>query len=173
MPGSASAIPPEILFRILDFVESKSTLINWTLCSSQFYETGVPYLYRHIELYDDEDGQALYGFPHLRSLASLLLRRPDLARLVRHFTMREAFNDGNTPRQCNCGQCPIVEDLEDHEIVEVDEVFQAAIEASSCSGGRRKAVAETHQLEGPRRRTNGSSTPRVDQIGEIGSSVVL
>ncbi|MCJ1252068.1 hypothetical protein MMC30_009306 [Trapelia coarctata] len=136
------SIPPEILSRILDFVESKSTLFNWTLCSSLFYEIGVPHLYRHVELYDDEGGQRWHEFPHLRSLASLLLRRPHLARLVRQFTMRDAFDDGNTPRQCKCGACPIEEDHDGHDIVEVDDVFQAAIKASSCSDKEEKQWLE-------------------------------
>jgi len=52
--------------------------------------------------------------------------------------MRDAFDDGITPRQCKCGVCPIYEDLKGHEIMEVDDVLQAAIKASSCSKEEEK-----------------------------------
>ena len=121
-----TVLPREVITYIIANVDSRSTLTNLALCSHNFYAISVPKLYNHIELYEGPNDWGSYGTRHLRSLTSLLLRRPDLARFVRHFTFRKTINDGFESRHADQhGRRP--------KTVEVDDIFKEAIKRLSCS----------------------------------------
>ncbi|MCJ1269916.1 hypothetical protein MMC22_009809 [Lobaria immixta] len=86
MSISLTALPPEILSCIVAQIASQLTLRNLARCSRQLYLCTIPHLYRHVALHEVVwQGKQRKG--KLRNLTSLLIRRPDLAGLVRQFTL--------------------------------------------------------------------------------------
>ena len=132
---SLSHLPPEILSCIVANVQSKSALLNLALCSHGFYTNVIQHLYKHIEVCDlfPEGVERHPQFQPLQNLASLLLRRPDLAQHVRSWTMRDA--NGLKSRQTR-------RESKTLRTAQVDTVLKTAIKASSFSG-----VEETEWLE--------------------------
>ncbi|KAF2000923.1 hypothetical protein P154DRAFT_575626 [Amniculicola lignicola CBS 123094] len=94
MASRIPGLPVELIARILEFVTSMSTLKAAMLCSSQWHEIALPYLYRSIN-FTGGSYEAFPGNRTLRDLTVLFLRRPELAKHVRHFSIRPAFNDGS------------------------------------------------------------------------------
>ncbi|MCJ1265778.1 hypothetical protein MMC22_005658 [Lobaria immixta] len=83
---SLAALPPELASCVVARIASNATRCSLARCSRQLYFRTIPHLYRNIEI--QEAGR--YEVPQdkrLRNLASLLLQRPDLAGLVRSFTL--------------------------------------------------------------------------------------
>ncbi|MCJ1268938.1 hypothetical protein MMC22_008826 [Lobaria immixta] len=87
MSMSLTALPSEIIGCVVANLTSQPTsLCNLARCSRQLYLCTVPHLYRHVTIHEEirnaeqQDGQ-------LKKLASSLIRRPDLAVLVRYFTV--------------------------------------------------------------------------------------
>lgn len=83
---SLTALPPELVSCVVAKIASNATRCSLARCSRQLYFRTIPHLYRNIEI--QEAGR--YEVPQdkrLRNLASLLLQRPDLAGLVRSFTL--------------------------------------------------------------------------------------
>ncbi|MCJ1266998.1 hypothetical protein MMC22_006883 [Lobaria immixta] len=85
---SLNTLPPEITgFVVANLASQPTSLRHLARCSRKLYHCAVPHLYRHVTVQEvirkgeQQDGQ-------LKKLASLLIRRPDLAGLVRHFTVR-------------------------------------------------------------------------------------
>ncbi|MCJ1398489.1 hypothetical protein MMC11_001689 [Xylographa trunciseda] len=124
MPQSLSSLPAEIVRGIVSAVDSNATLSNLARTSHALYDITIPFLYEHVDLYDQAFGMGSQ-FTELRPLASLLLRRPDLARLVHHFTMRDAFNTGDHPSST------AVEEGKPNVCQSVDDVFKNAIKIAS------------------------------------------
>ena len=85
---SLAACPPEIVSCVLANIQSPPTLCNLARCSRQLYLYVIPHLYRHVRIEEGVRDEELQN-GKLRKLTSLLIRRPDLARLVRHFTLHE------------------------------------------------------------------------------------
>lgn len=86
VPMSLTALPPELVSCVVAKIASNATRCSLARCSRQLYFRTIPHLYRNIEI--QEAGR--YEVPQdkrLRNLASLLLQRPDLAGLVRSFTL--------------------------------------------------------------------------------------
>ena len=87
---SLTALPSEILGYVVANLTSQpqpTSLCNLAQCSRQLYLCAVPHLYRHVTIREViSKGEQKEG--QLKKLASLLIRRPDLARLVRHFTLQ-------------------------------------------------------------------------------------
>lgn len=83
MPMSLIDLPTEILTRVVDNIESQATLYSLARSSSQLYVFTIPHLYHSITIQEE----TLQGNRQLRNLTSLLIRRPDLARLVRQFML--------------------------------------------------------------------------------------
>ncbi|MCJ1268917.1 hypothetical protein MMC22_008805 [Lobaria immixta] len=81
---SLTSLPPELLSYVVANVTSGYTLCSLARCLHQLYLCTIPHLYRHVKIC--EDGEPQIG--PLRTLASLLIARPDLAGLVRQFTLR-------------------------------------------------------------------------------------
>ena len=91
MSLSLSALPPEILGCVVANLASQPTsLCNLARCSRQIYLCTVPHLYRHVTIQEEvRKGEQQDGL--LKNLASLLIRRQDLAGLVRYFTLHDAL----------------------------------------------------------------------------------
>ncbi|MCJ1282638.1 hypothetical protein MMC26_001963 [Xylographa opegraphella] len=130
-----SNLPLEILRIIVSFVDSDDTLCNMARVCHTLYDITIPFLYDHIALYDREGCPGEYEFKTLRPLTLLLLKRPDLARLVHHFTARESFSAGfMTEKQIKQG--------EPFNRLKVDDVFKDAIEAASHDEAEKKQWLE-------------------------------
>ena len=87
---SLTSLPPEIISCIVANIPSRHTRCSLARCSHQLYLCVVPHLYRNVSIYEDlcmyeNFGSGMLPAGPLRPLASLLIRRPDLAGLVRHF----------------------------------------------------------------------------------------
>lgn len=78
-------LPPELLTRIIANVKSQHTLYNLALSSRQLYSYSIPYLYQHITIQEEKQQSG-----QLRNLTSLLIQRPDLAKLVQYFALHTA-----------------------------------------------------------------------------------
>ncbi|MCJ1268912.1 hypothetical protein MMC22_008800 [Lobaria immixta] len=83
---SLTALPPELASCVVARIASQHTLCNLARCSRQLYLYTIPHLYRHVKIEEGtRQGEQRDG--QLRTLASLLIRRPDLAERVRSFTL--------------------------------------------------------------------------------------
>ncbi|MCJ1470253.1 hypothetical protein MMC07_008898 [Pseudocyphellaria aurata] len=120
---SLGTLSPELLSCVLANIESKHTLYNLAQCSRQLYFGATPHLYRRIVVcagLGNDDGK-------LRDLALTLIRRQDLARLVRHFTFRQTREyevSGPGPEQDVPVESVEIEGLQD---------YTTAVNASSLS----------------------------------------
>lgn len=76
-------LPTELLSLVATKIESKSTFCNLARCSYQLYLCTTPHLYGDIEIRED----GMQQDERLVMLTASLLRRPDLAKLVRQFTL--------------------------------------------------------------------------------------
>ncbi|MCJ1261896.1 hypothetical protein MMC22_001765 [Lobaria immixta] len=86
MSMSLAALPTELLSCIVVGIESKHTLCNLARCSRRLYLCTIPHLYHSVTIREEtRHGKQQYEL--LKNLACLLIRRPDLAELVRHFTL--------------------------------------------------------------------------------------
>lgn len=129
---SLTTLLPELFSCVVTNVESKSTLCQLAQCSRQFYIWTIPHLYHHVKIQDYEINE---GYPErqLRNLAFLLIRRPDLARLVRNFSFH-CESSPPEPVRLN----PLEEPEESEEEVnarlgKVDQAFKTAVSAWSLS----------------------------------------
>ncbi|MCJ1260269.1 hypothetical protein MMC22_000129 [Lobaria immixta] len=120
---SLTSLPPELLSCVVANIASQATLSSLARCSRQLYLLTTPRLYRHVEI-QKEVGLGKQQKSKLESLARLLIQRPDLARLVRHFTLHAAMFSRVVADYSN-------EPEELHE--SHDQPFATAINASSCS----------------------------------------
>ena len=75
---SLAILPPGLVSDVVANSTSQSTLYNLAQCSRQLSLCMKPHLYRRISTLEERGQQN----ERLRSLASVLIRRPDLARLV-------------------------------------------------------------------------------------------
>ena len=110
-------LPTELIDCVVANIESRHTLCNLARCSRRLYLCAVPYLYRHVTI-KDESG-LLIEMPNtqLLHIASLLLPRPDLAWLVRHFTLESAqrsdLTEDSSEGYADSGSLEELEELED------------------------------------------------------------
>ena len=86
--ASLTALPTELLSLIASKIASKSTLCHLARCSRQLHLSTIPHLYRRIKLQEDEEQRD----KKLIMLTASLLRRPDLARLVRQFSLHVLYS---------------------------------------------------------------------------------
>ena len=122
-----SVLPEEMICHILSFINSKRCLSNLSSCSKSLHQTVLPYLFRHLELYDTKRCDGIPYFPHLHGLTSLFLRKPEYASFVRHLTMRNALSGDDYVYNIYKGEDFVI------ETVKVEEVLETAIKASSHS----------------------------------------
>lgn len=119
MSMSLTSLPSELICCVAANITSTSTLCNLSRCSRLLYRCATPHLYRHITIAErigKRNGQ-------LRNLASLLIRRPDLAALVRHFTLHLARPSvASLPYSEEHHSGRLVE-MEDFEALEESEVY--------------------------------------------------
>ena len=125
-----TALPPELFSCVVANIASPPTLCNLARCSRQLYLCTIPHLYRHVTIHEKVVLPPERQNRRLKTLAVLLIRRPDLAGLVRHFTFcvaelsrgRGYHDELNEP-----------EDWEGSELVKVNGAFSTTADASSLS----------------------------------------
>ena len=129
MIDSIYNLPVEIISRIISLIDSKESLCEISLCSKFFQRITLPYLYRHMELYDRADHQSspVTTFWRLRDLTILFLRKPEYASLVRHLTIRNSSKDGwdedgwsidnDWSDSDNDSECKPIKRVEDRQLV--------------------------------------------------------
>ena len=83
MTTSLTDLPTELLSLVVTKIASKSTLCSLAGCSHRLYLCTVPHLYGHITIREDGEQQD----ERLVMLTTSLLRRPDLAKLIRQFSL--------------------------------------------------------------------------------------
>lgn len=127
MSSLLSNLPLELLRHIISFLGSKACLCNLALCSRQFYSFTLPYLYEHVELYNQEVGKKRDKCTDLRSLASLLFRKPEVARMVRRFTIRDELTVGRLSKRKE------ISDEERPRTMEVNDELRHAVKTTSHS----------------------------------------
>lgn len=129
MSSSLALIPPELLSSIVTNIESRPTLCNLARCSRQLYRSTVPYLYHCVTILEDV-GQGEPQNGQLRNLASLLIGRPDLARLVRYFRLHHV-----QPLRSRLKAKDIEKSKEyvRPQAFNVDQTFKTAVSAMSLS----------------------------------------
>lgn len=116
-------LPEETISCITNHIESYESLKNMALCSSQFHRISVPCLYSHVHLRNEDTS----SFIHLRDLTALLLRKPEYAHHVRHFTLRDDFQTGTDDNF-------LEENMKQETTqLEIEEVFKEAIKKYSHS----------------------------------------
>ncbi|MCJ1270150.1 hypothetical protein MMC22_010046 [Lobaria immixta] len=115
---SLTALPNELLTLVVTELASISTLCNLARCSRQLYLCTIPHLYGHITLQEDGEQQD----ERLVMLTTSLLRRPDLAKLVRQFSLHVAEPKERKP-----------EDIIDPKYVKIDGVVATAVDPSGLS----------------------------------------
>ena len=124
-------LPEEIISHIMSFVDREG-LGQISLCSRTLQRIALPYLYRHVILYEkyDED-PTKHTFRDLGGLTSLFLRRPDYASLVRHLTIMNVFESEDESSNGEKKGRHI-------ETMVVDEAVKKAIKESSHSEHEEK-----------------------------------
>ncbi|KAF2115972.1 hypothetical protein BDV96DRAFT_574890 [Lophiotrema nucula] len=80
------SLPVELVTRIMELVDSDATLKSASEASKAFNAIATPQLFRRLDL-DAESAS-------IRQVTTLLLRKPELANYVKHFSIRGAFSDG-------------------------------------------------------------------------------
>lgn len=86
MPKTLTTIPTEVLNAIIATIPSQQALASLAQCSHWLYRCTIPHLYRHVAIQEGEEPQG-----KLRKLASVIIRRPDLAGLIQIFTLHIPF----------------------------------------------------------------------------------
>lgn len=118
MSISLTDLPPELLTRVVVNIESQATLYNLALSSRQLYLFTIPHLYKSITIQEE----LLEGNGQLHNLTSLLIRKPDLAGLVRNFTLHTVnFEYGNSHDSESSGDSEYSGDLEPLDVLEGSE----------------------------------------------------
>ena len=83
-PPSLVTLPSELVSGILDNITSPATLCKLARCSRRLQLCTMPHLYRHVTV---KTNKGTHRKEHLKAVAALLIRRPDLAGLVRSFSI--------------------------------------------------------------------------------------
>ena len=99
LPNMPPTLPPELLSRIFAFATSH-TLTVLAVCSQQFYDIAVPYLYRSIDLARDRNGEwnpAYCEIGPLKRLAALFLRKQSVALHVKKLRVDANRYDDSYP----------------------------------------------------------------------------
>ncbi|MCJ1293360.1 hypothetical protein MMC34_004914 [Xylographa carneopallida] len=122
--SSFSSLPAEMVRSIVSKIDSSDTLSCVARTCHTLYDMTIPFLYDHIALYDREGGSGRHKFKNLRPLTILLLKRPDLARLVHHFAMRDAPSTGSSSEKRLAKGRPVFR-------LQADDVLKDAIKAAS------------------------------------------
>ncbi|MCJ1266992.1 hypothetical protein MMC22_006877 [Lobaria immixta] len=135
MSASLAALLTEVVNCILANIKSKHTLCNLARCSRRLCLCTTPYLYRHVVIQEESGRGELRNGP-LRELAPVLLRRPDLASLVRQFTLHAVPPSRMRAKSSEDSEYP--EELEyaaeseeevSAKIAKVDQGLKTAVEA--------------------------------------------
>ncbi|KAI9710904.1 MAG: hypothetical protein M1820_002339 [Bogoriella megaspora] len=132
MTQHLSSQPPETLDRIVSHVADQKDLKSIALCSKQFYEIAIPYVYRRLDFRDNScDDQVFYN--DLKHILVLFTRKPELAKHVRHLSIRPAFDD--SPLEMKHKENPELPSLADAlaQAKDLEQEIKGAIETYSQS----------------------------------------
>lgn len=142
---SLTTLPPELAGCVIANIKSQGTLCNLARCSRQLYLCTIPHLYYHVEILEETRNAEQHN-RKLPTLASLLIRRPDLARLVRIFTLGVGcpprVTADSSEKSVDFEESEDSEESEDFEhfeepvsvkTVTVDQALKTAVVASSLS----------------------------------------
>ena len=140
MSMSLTDLPLELVDCIMANIGSRHTLSKLARCSSQLYFSVVPHLYHQV-IIREGSGHGRRTNRLLANLAFLLIQRPDLARLVRSFTLRAARSswdkDGSSvvSKYCEYSEEPdeFGEHGRSHRIFGDGTAFKDAINASDVA----------------------------------------
>lgn len=124
---SLTTLPPELFNYVAAGVESPSALANLAQSSRQISLQTIPHLYHHVTVHEQENQRL-----RLPNLASLLIRRPELAGLVRNFTFLKRWKDFEDLEPGKSKECMRP------ETVTVDQMFKTAVNAPSLSKKEEK-----------------------------------
>lgn len=125
MPISLIDLPAELLTRVVATIELQATLYDLARTSRQLYLFTIPHLYQSITIQE----KTLAGNGQLRNLTSLLIRKPDLAGLVRHFTLHTVnLEYGNSSDTESSGESEYSEDTECSGDLEYSEELEGSEE---------------------------------------------
>ena len=100
-----TACPSEIISQILGSLD-RTDLSGLALSSRPLNVIATPYLYEHIELFGLSQHWLCSASTDCWNLTVLLLERPQLARYVRHFTMRNAYSSNHRSEQVESAHLP-------------------------------------------------------------------
>jgi hypothetical protein len=95
------SLPVELISRILEVLDSKTTLFNAALCSKQWYDVAAPHMYCSLQLagtqdtYEPTSPSLMSSTGSIEAALKLFLRKPHLGAYVRHLAVRPAFHDGD------------------------------------------------------------------------------
>ena len=131
MSISLTALPPELVECVVANIVSQPSLYNLARSSRQLYICTIPHLYHHVTI---QEGICRRGQPHgqLRNLTSSLIRRPDLAGLVRHFTYDVRFSEEHKSKESH-NLKDFAEPVSPTTPVNVDQAFKTVVNALSSS----------------------------------------
>lgn len=91
---SLATLPPELFHAVVANIESKNHLCDLAQCSRQLNLCMMPHLYQHIAL---QAGIRQHK-EKLQNLASTLIQKPDLAKLVKSFTLHVIQESSEKPQ---------------------------------------------------------------------------
>lgn len=144
---SLTALPPELIIWVVAKVESTGDLCSLARCSRQLKICTIPLLYHQVTILEEvSEGEPQVEDGKLQQLASLLLRQPDLAGLVRHFKLEVRTRAESS--DCSDEEFDEFEYLKHFaatdepnfpkyfyamKLAEVDQAFVMAVKASSLS----------------------------------------
>ena len=126
-------LPDETVLRIISSVHSVSCLAILARVSRRFHNLCLPILYTNVAFRGADAG---VGVKHLRSFALLMLQKPELAALVKSFSIRD-----NWSSWCEEKHAEEVWHWPDHP--ELDTILESAIIASVRN---RKAARQSLDL---------------------------
>ncbi|CAJ2501041.1 Uu.00g038940.m01.CDS01 [Anthostomella pinea] len=111
MSGQLPTLPAELLSLVFEHAD-RGSLSRIARCSRYLYEVAAPFLYRHIELAGLTSKTQSVG--RVTAVATLLLRRPDLASCVRHcrFIPGARYSWGNLDPEIDVSEETADQDLE-------------------------------------------------------------
>ncbi|KAH7139281.1 hypothetical protein B0J11DRAFT_564089 [Dendryphion nanum] len=92
-------LPIELAERILEYVDSTSTLASIALCSREWNKIAIPYLYRKIDIRFELEILEPHEQCKLVGLTLTLLRNPKFAVYVKHFTLTSQHSYNRCDRE--------------------------------------------------------------------------
>ncbi|MCJ1340721.1 hypothetical protein MMC09_006017 [Bachmanniomyces sp. S44760] len=94
MTSSLHMLPPEILSRIISFIDKGGNILDLALCDHALHDILIPFIYRRVQLLHHGYSK---GFYHLGSFTIQVLKNPAIASCVRDFTLPRRWASEDDP----------------------------------------------------------------------------